>query len=159
MKRITSLIDVFYPPFRKMMPLQTFRYAACGGFNTLLGLSLYVISLRYVFNEQIFYFGVAAFKPHNAALFLSSCVVFCVGFLLNKFVVFITSNLRGRIQLFRYFISFFFNLCVNYFLLKIMVEFLHWNPFFSQILTTAMIIALSYMTQKHFSFKAVSRKE
>lgn len=154
MKQITSLIDVFYPPFRKIMPLQTFRYAACGGANTLLGLTLYAFSLQYIFDEKVFYFGVSAFKPHNAALFLSSCIVFCVGFLLNKYVVFISSQLRGRIQLFRYFLSFFFNLCVNYFLLKIMVEFLHWDPFISQVLTTALIIAISYMTQKHFSFKA-----
>jgi len=154
MKQITSLIDVFYPPFRKIMPLQTFRYAACGGGNTILGLTLYAVSLRFIFNEQIFYLGESAFKPHNAALFLSSCVVFFVGFLLNKYVVFISSQLRGRIQLFRYFLSFFFNLCVNYFLLKIMVEFFHWDPFFSQVLTTALIIAISYKTQKHFSFKA-----
>lgn len=154
MKQITSLVDYFYPPFRKVMPLQTFRYAACGGANTLLGLFLYAFSLRYLFNEQVFYFGFSAFKPHNAALFLSSCIVFCVGFLLNKYVVFISSALRGRIQLFRYFLSFFFNLCVNYFLLKIMVEFLYWDPFLSQILTTALIIGISYMTQKHFSFRA-----
>lgn len=153
MKQISSLIDVFYPPFRKIMPLQTFRYAACGGANTILGLTLYAISLRYIFDKQVFYLGISAFKAHNAALFFSSCIVFCVGFLLNKYVVFITSELRGRIQLFRYFISFFFNLCVNYFLLKILVEFLYWDPFLSQIITTVIIIALSYMTQKHFSFK------
>ena len=154
MKRVSSLIDVFYPPFSKIMPLQTFRYAACGGANTLLGLTIYAFSLRYIFNKQVFYFGISAFKPHNAALFLSSFVVFFVGFILNKYVVFISSYLRGRIQLFRYFISFFFNLCVNYFLLKIMVEYLNWDPFLSQLLTTSLIIAISYLTQKHFSFRA-----
>lgn len=159
MKQVASLIDYFYPPFRKIMPLQTFRYAACGGANTVLGLTLYAISLRYIFNEQVFYFGISAFKPHNAALFLSSCIVFFVGFALNKYVVFITSQLRGRIQLFRYFLSFFFNLCLNYLMLKLMVEYLHWDPFLSQVLTTILIIAISYMTQKHFSFKAVSRKD
>src|SRR5688500_738739 len=119
MKQVASVIDFFYPPFRKIMPLQTFRYAACGGANTILGLTLYAISLRYIFNEQVFYFGISAFKPHNAALFFSSCIVFFVGFILNKYVVFISSYLRGRIQLFRYFLSFFFNLCINYLLLKL----------------------------------------
>lgn len=152
-QKVTSVLDFFYPPFRKVMPLQTFRYAACGGANTILGLSIYAVSLRYIFNNKIFYFGISAFKPHNAALFLSSCIVFFVGFLLNKYVVFIGSNLKGRIQLFRYFLSFFFNLVINYFLLKLLVEAFHWDPLLSQVLTTCLIIAISYMTQKNFSFK------
>lgn len=135
------------------MPIQTFRYAACGGANTLMGLMIYAFSLRYIFNNGIFHFGISAFKPHNAALFLSSCIVFIIGFLLNKYVVFVGSYLRGRIQLFRYFLSFFFNLVLNYFLLKLLVEGFHKDPFLSQVLTTAFIIFISYLTQKHFSFK------
>ena len=81
--------------------------------------------------------------------------LFFVGFLLNKYVVFTTSNLRGRIQLFRYFISFFVNLVINYFLLKLFVEILKWEPFLSQVLTTVIIVTISYLTQKHFSFKEI----
>ncbi|MDB5144378.1 MAG: GtrA-like protein, partial [Mucilaginibacter sp.] len=40
-RTILSLIDLFYSPFKKIMPLQTFRYAACGGVNTLLDISLF----------------------------------------------------------------------------------------------------------------------
>ncbi len=152
-QRVTSFLDFFYPPFNKLLPLQTFRYAVCGGFNTLLGLSIYAISLHYIFYNQVFFFGILAFKPHNAALFLSSCIVFVTGFLLNKYVVFTGSNLKGRIQLFRYFLSFFLNLVINYFVLKILVEGLAWNPLASQVLTTCIIIAISYLTQKHFTFK------
>jgi len=155
-QKVTSLLDYLYPPFKKAMSLQTFRYAACGGVNTFMGLLIYAFSLRYLFNNKIFNFGISAFKPHNAALFLSSCIVFLVGFLLNKYVVFIGSNLRGRIQLFRYFLSFFFNLVINYFLLKLLVEVFHWDPFLSQFLTTCFIIVISYMTQKHFSFRVSS---
>ena len=135
------------------MPLQTFRYAACGGGNTLLGLSIYWVSLHYIFENSIFHFGIAALKPHNAALFFSSCIVFCVGFLLNKYIVFVASNLRGRVQVFRYFLSFFFNLVINYFILKLFVERLLWPPFISQLITTSIIIAVSYLTQKHFTFR------
>ncbi len=152
-QKVTSFLDFFYPPFRKVMPLQTFRYAVCGGTNTLMGLCIYALSLHFLFNNKIFHFGLGALKPHNAALFLSSCIVFITGFLLNKYVVFVGSNLRGRIQLFRYFLSFAFNLVINYFLLKLLVEYLRWDPLLSQVLTTAIIIAISYMTQKHFSFR------
>lgn len=141
------------------MPLTTFRYAACGGANTLMGLVIYAISFRYIFNREIFHFWITAFKPHIAALFLSSTVVFIVGFLLNRYVVFVESYLRGRIQLFRYLLSFLFNLVLNYVLLKILVEILLWNALTSQVITTAFIIAVSYMTQKHFTFRTSRRQD
>jgi hypothetical protein len=34
------------------MPEQTFRYAACGGANTVLGLALFKILLVYVFKHE-----------------------------------------------------------------------------------------------------------
>ncbi len=150
---LTSLIDRFYPPFRRFMPLTTFRYAACGGANTLMGLVIYAISFRYIFNREIFHFGISAFKPHVAALFLSSSIVFIAGFLLNRYVVFVGSHLRGRIQLFRYLLSFLFNLVLNYLVLKLLVEVLFWDALPSQVITTVLIIAVSYLTQKHFSFR------
>jgi len=155
---INTILDVFYPPFRKFMPIQTFRYAACGGFNTLLGLLVYFISYRYIFDKRVFDFGFYAFKPHVAALFLSFIISFTVGFLLNKYIVFTTSNLRGHIQLFRYGLSFVLNLFINYLLLKLFVEILIWKVMPSQILTTAIIVTFSYLSQKHFSFSTKKRK-
>ena len=32
---ILSIIDFFYKPFKKILPLQTFRYAAAGGANLI----------------------------------------------------------------------------------------------------------------------------
>lgn len=151
---IHSILDVFYPPFRKFMPLQTFRYAACGGINTILGLTVYFIGYRFVFEKQVFDFGFFAFKPHVAALFLSFIVSFSVGFLLNKFVVFTSSNLRGRIQLMRYGITFVINLVINYLLLKLFVEVFLWKAMVSQIITTVIIVTISYLSQKHFSFSS-----
>jgi len=150
---IIAFIDFFYPPFRRFMPEQTFRYAACGGANTLLGLVLFKILLVFVFKYENVELGFYTLKPHNAALFISFCVNFAVGFLLMRYVVFVDSNLRGRIQLFRYGLSFVFNLALNYFILKIFVEMFGWWPFLSQCLTTVVIVTISYLSQKHFTFK------
>ncbi len=152
-KNIISFIDFFYPPFRKFMPEQTFRYAVCGGANTVLGLALFKILLVYVFKFQNVDLGFYTFKPHNAALFISFCVNFLVGFILMKYVVFVDSNLKGRIQLFRYLLSFLLNLTLNYFILKVFVEVFGWWPFLSQCITTVIIVTISYLSQKHFSFK------
>ncbi len=151
-QKFTSVLDFFYPPFQKLMPIQTFRYAACGSMNTLLGLTVYFVGYLFIFAEKNFDLGFFAFKPHIAALFLSFCFSFSVGFLLNKYVVFTGSNLKGRIQLFRYFISFALSLVINYLLLKLFVEIFLWDALISQVITTVIIITISYLTQKHFSF-------
>ena len=149
----TNIIDFFYPPFKRLMPLQTFRYAACGSGNTLMGLTIYYICITYIFTQDTADFGFMIFKPHNAALGVSFIASFVVGFLLNKYVVFTSSIMRGRVQLFRYFLSFFLNLVVNYFLLKLFVEVWHLEAFTAQVITTLIIVTLSYLTQKHFTFK------
>jgi putative flippase GtrA len=134
------------------MPEQTFRYLACGGFNTLLGLAFYFVCYKYILKEENLDFGFYAFKPHNASLFGAFIINFFVGFTLMKFVVFVDSNLKGRIQLFRYFLSFAFNLCLNYVLLKLFVEALEWDAILSQCITTCIIVLISYLSQKHFTF-------
>jgi putative flippase GtrA len=151
--RIIQLIDFFYPPFRSLLPLQTFRYAVCGGSNTLLGLFIYTVSYKYVLRERILDLGFYAFKPHIAALFIAFCINFPIGFLLMKFVVFHDSTVKGRVQLFRYFVIFVVSLFINYWLLKLLVEVLHVYAVAAQIITTAIIVLFSYIMQRHYSFK------
>jgi putative flippase GtrA len=156
---IIQTIDLFYPAVKRLMPLQTFRYAACGGANTVLGLLLYFLFFNYVFRSQNVSIVIVVLKAHNAALFIAGCVTFCVGFLLNKFIVFTSSNLQGKIQLFRYFISFSSNLVVNYFLLRLFIELLKLDEFLAQLISTIIIVTLSYLTQKYFSFKEQTVQE
>jgi len=141
------------------MDLQTFRYAACGGGNTLLGLVLYFVSFKYILHEENLDLGFYAFKPHIAALFISFLVNFCVGFFLMKFVVFSESNLKGRIQLFRYFFFYIVCLFLNYVLLKLLVEYFHIYAIIAQVITTTIVIVFSYLVQKHFTFRVVIPKE
>jgi putative flippase GtrA len=141
------------------MDLQTFRYAACGGGNTLLGLMLYFVSFKYILHEENLDLGFYAFKPHMAALFISFIVNFCVGFFLMKFVVFRESNIRGRIQLFRYFLFYLVCLFLNYLLLKLLVEYFHVYAIVAQVVTTIIVIIFSYVVQKHYTFKVVVSEE
>jgi putative flippase GtrA len=135
------------------MPLQTFRYAACGGGNTVLGIVVFFVFHEYVFKGKIFDFGFYAMKAHTASNIVSFTVTLLVGFLLMKFVVFTGSNLKGRIQLFRYTLSSVINLIISTLLLKLFVEQLHINAIAAQLITTVIIITIAYLTQKHFTFK------
>ncbi|MGC4099765.1 GtrA family protein [Ferruginibacter sp.] len=151
--KIISFIDFFYPPFRKLMPEQTFRYAACGGANTLLGLAVNFVFYTWVFQKEVLHLGFVSLEPYVASLAIGSLVNIITGFLLMKYVVFVDSNLKGRIQLFRYVLSFASMLLLNYVLLKLFVKVFHWEAFFSQCLITVIVITVSYLSQKYFTFR------
>lgn len=153
-EKIISFIDFFYPPFKRFMPLQTFRYAVCGGSNTVLDIVLFYISFNFILHKQILNIGYIALKPYNAALCMAFCVSFPIGFLLNKFIVFNSSYLRGHIQLFRYVLIVAANLFLNYAILNVLVQYMHFYPTIAKIFATGIIVAFSYLSQKHFTFKA-----
>jgi len=150
---ILQLIDFFYPLFKRFMPLQMYRYAACGGSNTLLSILLYFISYNFILQKNILHLGFVSFTPHIAALLLATCITFPIGFYLSMYVVFQGSYLRRRIQLFRYFLVAAICFVLNYILLKTFVEVLGWYPTPSQIVTVAIVVLFSYLSQKHFSFR------
>jgi len=153
--KILDFIDFFHPPFRKIMPVKTFRYAACGGANVVFGnVIVYTAIYHLVKNQDAVSLGLFAFKPYNFALTISSIFTFCVGFILNKYVVFTTSNLKASVQLFRYFLAFLFSYSLNYLLLnKVFIEELHLHPVLAQGITVVIVTAVSYLTQMHFTFK------
>jgi putative flippase GtrA len=153
-KLILQTIDFFYPPFRRLLDQQTFRYGACGGFTTCLDIGIYFISYNFILQKQILDLGFIAISPYIAAFLMAFCISFPTGFLLSKYITFSQSDLRGRIQLFRYIVVVCINLCLNYFFLKLFVEVFHFYPTPSKIITTVFVVTFSYLAQKHYTFKS-----
>jgi len=150
---VLPVIDFFYPPFKKLVGLQTFRYAASGSVNTALGYIIFYIGFKFIFRERPVHLGSFALEAHSAALLLAFCICFPFGFFLMKYVVFSDSTMKGRVQLFRYFMLYVFNLGFNYILLRLFVESLHIYPTIAQVITTAIIILFSYVVQRNFTFR------
>jgi putative flippase GtrA len=150
---ILKFIDLFYPLFKRIMTLQMYRYAACGGGNLVLNILVYYTSFHYLLQEKILDLGFFAFKPHIAAFFIAFLVTFPIGFYLSMYVVFQGSYLRRRVQLMRYFLVAVACIFLNYFLLKIFVEKLLWYPTPSLMVTAGIVILFSYLSQRHFSFR------
>lgn len=150
---ITQILDWVYPLFRRLMPKQTFYYAACGGGNTLLGLVIFFVCENYVFDKQPVDLILVVLKSHKAAMVASFLFSFPTGFFLAKNVVFSGSHMRGRQQLLRYFLTNLFSLLLNYINLTVMVDWLQFYPTFAQIINTVIVVIFSYLAQKHFAFR------
>ncbi|HTN18767.1 MAG TPA: GtrA family protein [Chitinophagaceae bacterium] len=94
-----------------------------------------------------------------ASYIISSAVTIPIGFLLSKYVVFQESNLRGRIQLFRYIALTATCFVLNYWLLKLLINVLHIFPTPSQTITIIVLAVFSYVVQRFFTFKVTPSRE
>ncbi len=150
---ILSVIDFFYKPFSRWIDLQTFRYLACGGSNTVLDIVIYFISYNFILHKEPVHIAGITIASHIFAFIMSFSVSFPLGFALSKYVVFTESNLRGRVQLFRYALLVSSCILLNYVFLKLFVEYFHFFPTPSKTLTTAIVAVFSYISQRNFTFK------
>ncbi|MGF1925083.1 MAG: GtrA family protein [Bacteroidia bacterium] len=148
-----TIIDFFYPPFKKWFSLHTFRYIASGGVTVSTGIVGYFLIFNYLLDQKDVKVGDFLITAKVAALILESIVTFCVGFMLNKYLIFTQSTLIGRIQLFRYATVFATNLLLNYALLKILTEGFQFYPSVAKALITIVLAVFSYFSQKYFSFR------
>ncbi len=158
---ITKIIDFFYIPFRKIMPEQLFRYAACGGGNLVLDWILYFLIYNFVIGHEIVNLTLdighwtieQAITPHIATLCIVFPITLLTGFWLQKYVTFTTSQLNSWRQLSRYIFIVGVNLAINYFGLKLCVEIWGWYPTPSKMVITIITVAISYFGQKYYTFR------
>ncbi|MDQ2751424.1 MAG: GtrA family protein [Bacteroidota bacterium] len=150
---ILQTVDFFYPPFRKFIPLQTFRYAACGGANMLLDIALFALSYNFLYKKGDVHLGFYIMSAPTASLITASFVSFFTGFYLSRYVVFPQSVVRGRTQLVRYFLIVIICFFLNYIFLWFFIRYLGWYPTPSKMVTTVFVVIFSYLSQTFFSFQ------
>ena len=156
-KVILDLIDWFYPIFKKMMPLKTFRYAACGGANTILDITLFFVSYNFILQKQFIHLSWLTISPHIASFIISFCITCPIGFYLSRYVVFQETTVTKSKQLMKYFIVVLGCVLLNYGFLKLFVDYFGWYPTMAKIATTFFVVIFSYSSQKNFTFKSADK--
>jgi putative flippase GtrA len=153
---IRGIIDFTYPPFRKLISAQLYRYGVCGGANVVFDWVLYFLVYNFAIQYRDVGLGIVTLSPHIATLVMIFPVVTFSGFLLQKYVTFTASDLRGSTQLVRYLMIVFANLLINYIGLKVFVDGLDFYPTPSKMIITLITVVCSYTGQKRFTFKSSS---
>lgn len=150
---ITKMVDFFYPPFRKYMTLQFFRYGVTGVANMAFDWVLYFVTFHFILEKQMLDLGFETLSSHIAAMVIVFPVTFTSGFLLQKYVTFSASEIKGRVQVFRYLTVVLANLLINYIGLKLLVDVVGLFPTPSKMIVTIITTIFSYFSQKKFTFK------
>lgn len=152
-KLIITCIDFFYTPFRNHMSLQFFRYGAVGASNLIFDWILYFVIYNFILQKQMLSLGFVTLSSHIASLGIKIPIVLFTGFMLQKYITFSYSELRSRVQLFRYLVVFLVNLTITYIGLKVLVDFFGFYPTPSNMLISIFTIVISYFSQKHYTFR------
>ena len=150
---ILSVIDFFHRPFSRWIDKQTFRYLSSGGSGAVLNNTVYYCSYHFLFREQDVHLPLTMVRAGVAALIVAFVISTPYGFIMSRYIVFQESNLRGRVQLFRYLMTVTACAVLTYFFFP----FFHYTcgiyatP--ASILTTLVVALFSYMAQRFFTFK------
>jgi putative flippase GtrA len=150
---LTKVILFFYPLFSKFMDKRTFLYAACGGGNLVLSWILFFVFYQFLFTKDNIEFSQFTLSAYTASAMLCFIISFSIGFLLMKNVVFTDSELKGRIQLFRYGISSLISSVVSWLLLKFLIDIMGIYPSVSNVIASCLVVMVSYLLQKKYTFK------
>ena len=152
---IQKILDLFYPLVSRFLDKTTFYYAACGGGNLVLSWLLFFVFFQFLFQKQVFYIECIDYSisAYTLSSFLCFIIAFSIGFLLMRYVVFTGSELKGRIQLFRYGLSSLATWLAHWLILKLFIEMLYIYPSIANIVASCFVVLMSYLIQKNFTFK------
>ena len=151
-KAILALIDFFHPPFKKYISLHNFRYLVTGGTTFVLGYLVYYLSFYHLFKTEEVDFQFFTLKRGTAALAVDFAFVIPFSFIINRYIVFTHSEIRGRVQLFRFLNLQFINILLNVFLYKFFADILLVYPTVARFVVQVMIASFSYVYQHYFTF-------
>ena len=154
-KLIHSFLDFFYPLFKRFFDKTTYYYAVCGVSNLVLSWILFFIFYQFLFAKENRYLALINYtlSSYTMSAFLCFIISFSIGFTLLKYVVFTKSKLKGTTQLFRYATSAAITGFTSWILLKLLIESFHFFPSIANIVSSCIVVVISYLLQRKFSFR------
>lgn len=152
-KNITKFIDIFYKPFAKFIPLETFRYAAVGGVNVGYGIIQYWFIFNYILQQNDVNLGIVVISAPIFAFLINFVITFFTGFWLTKNIAFNKSETSTKSQLGKYLIIVAMNVAINYFGLKLLVEGADIYPSIANAMVQVVTVTLSFVGNKFFTFR------
>jgi len=152
---IRAFLDFFYPIVSRIFDKTTYYYAVAGSTNLVLGWVLFWVLDHWVIHSKTVKLPLFEHPVHSYTVIAAACGVFSFlfGFMMMRYVVFTESQLKGRVQFFRYGLSALISATVNWILIKLMVDTFALNASLCNVFASVVVVTISYFLQRKFSFK------
>ena len=152
---LRGFLDIFYPIVKKLFSKTTYYYAVCGASNMVLSWVLFYLFYNYLFHQQKWTIPLInlAINAYTISAAICFAISFIIGFTLLKYVVFTESEIKGRVQLFRYGISALISFVTSYAILRLLIEVFGIYASVSNIIASVVVAVISYLIQRNFTFK------
>lgn len=111
------------------------------------------MSYNFILDKQDVYLSFMTVRATIAAAVIAFVISTPYGFLMSRHIVFQESNLKTRVQAFRYLMTVAACAVLTYFFLPFFNEVCGIYPTPSNLLTTAVVAIFSYVSQRFFTFK------
>ncbi len=151
---IIDFIHAHVPIMNRIVPLQTFRYGAAGTINLVYNIVQYWFIYNYVLFQNDVDLGFVHIPAPEFAWMINFVITFFTGFYLVRTLAFDKSTVRSRTQMFRYMIAVGINILINYFGLKLLIDYWDFYPSIANAAIQIVTINVSFLFNKHFTFKA-----
>lgn len=151
-RKIAQLIDFFYPPFKKYVSPRFFRYGVSGSLTLVISWFTFFILFQFIFQQKNVNLHFITLSGYTATIAINFMITLLIGFLMQKYVTFTASELKGRRQLVRYAQVSLLNLLLNYLVVKFLWEVLHIFPSISNVIASLVITVVSYFFQTKYTF-------
>jgi putative flippase GtrA len=138
-----SIHRFFVKPILGLWQNDKVRYLLAGCWNTLFGYSVFV-GLYYLLTPYAFHYIIV--------LLLSQVITITSAFLVYKFFVF-KSRSNPIYEYLRFVSVYLVGLLLNLGLLVILVDYAKLDAILSQGMATVLIVVLSYVSHRNFSFR------
>lgn len=137
----------------KVVQSKVVRFFLSAGIAFLVDVSIYFVTITFVFKNQPIIIFSKQVSAHSFCLFISYSCGVITNFLLTKYAVFSESTLASRKQFFRFVLIATIGFFANYGLLRFFVEVWHVFPTLARIISALSLGVASYFVHKLFTFK------
>jgi putative flippase GtrA len=155
---IQKLLKLFYPLVNRLMPYQVFAYLAVGAANTVLNIALFSI-LYWTLSGRlallIWGLRVSSISVELATV-ISFLITVATGFWLSKHFAFTDAGNEKKekaSQFGRYFLVSAQGQFSDYLITKGLIVFLMVNPVAAYLISTVIMLTITYFLQKYYTFK------
>lgn len=154
---INLILELLYPPFKRLMNFSVFAYLSLGAVNTVLNIALFALFYQVILIKSEYVIFGRPIESYTISLVYAFLLTIPSGYWLAKHFAFKTENSASTAASFiKYSMVVTQGLISDFLLMKLMIEVMDIHPTIAKVNSTVIVLTANYILQKYFTFKSAT---